>query len=171
MDLSAGAGPPVFVMDASAVVHGANVAASSCVTVAAVVAEFKPGGATHRRLEQLLAAGLDVREPSSSARDRVASVATAAGSLARLSSADRDTLAVCLDLGPNARLLSDDFTMLDLAKRLGIDAQAIATQGVRETLDWAARCAGCGRTFSVELAGTGCPVCGSEIRAKPRRRR
>jgi UPF0271 protein len=158
------------VLDSSAVVNGANVPPDRSVTTPSVADEFQPGGATRRRLELLLAGGLGVREPPETARQRVDAAARAAGSLGRLSQADRDVLALALDVGERARLVTDDYTVQDVARRLGIPVQGVALKGATGLLDWTARCTGCARTYGAERAGSACPVCGAEIRAKPRRR-
>lgn len=159
----------VFCLDSSAITHGANLPPAQCRTASSVLEEFQPGGATRRRLDLLLAGGMSTAAPSPAARKRVTAAATAAGSGGRLSAPDQDVLALCLDLGPSARLVSDDYTMLDVAKRLGIASQTVATKGITDTRSWNARCSGCGRTYGAERAGQDCDVCGREIRLRTRR--
>ena len=89
-----------------------------------------------------------------------------AGNLGRLSEADRSLLALALDLG--ATLVSDDYTVLDLALRLGIPTQTVNQDGPTGTLDWQPRCSGCGRTFDAMPKGEECLICGSPVRLKRR---
>lgn len=58
---------------------------------------------------------------------------------------------------------------LGRAKRLNVRSQTIRAQGVDATKDWAARCAGCGRTYGPEQVGAPCPICGAEVRPKRRK--
>lgn len=160
----------LFVLDSGAISHGANLPPAQCRAPASVLAEFQPGGATRRRLDLLLAAGLIVQDPSAPALARVDATAKAAGNAGRLSVADRDVVALALELGPKARLVTDDYTVQDVAKRLGIVVDSIATKGTERAMDWTARCSGCGRTYGADLAGKECGICGAEIRAKPKRR-
>jgi UPF0271 protein len=69
----------------------------------------------------------------------------------------------------HALLLSDDYTVLDIARRLGIKADPVSKAGITATKDWQVRCAGCGRYFTDRKAGEVCPVCGSELRLKQKR--
>lgn len=101
---------------------------------------------------------------------RALEVATEAGSLARLSPADRSILALADDHRRDGLLLSDDYTVLDVARRMGLRALPVRTAGPSSTLDWGARCRGCGRTYDPEMAGTVCLVCGKEIVLRPKRR-
>ncbi len=89
----------------------------------------------------------------------------AAGNLARLSDADRALLA--LAHGEGAVLVTDDYTMLDLAGRLGIRAQTVNTEGIQGAKNFKPRCAGCGRWFDAMPKGEECIVCGSPVRLKP----
>ncbi|HLF17256.1 MAG TPA: hypothetical protein VI796_07505, partial [Candidatus Thermoplasmatota archaeon] len=124
------------------------------------------GGRDARRFEEWQIAGLEVRSPSLAKQQAVEAAARAAGTLSRLSPADRSLLALALELG--AVLLTDDYTMLDVAKRLGVATRTVSTEGIRGTLDFKPRCAGCGRWFDAEPKEATCPVCGSPVRPKPR---
>ena len=165
----AGAKKGRFLLDTAGILEAPNLTASDCVTVPEVTAEVSPGGAGHRRLEQMLAAGLEVRASTNASIGRVERTAKDAGNWGRLSAADASILALALDI-PDGTLVSDDYTVLDLAKRLKITTQTIRTSGVTSTKDWMARCTGCGRTYEEDRAGKPCAVCGAEIRLKPLRR-
>lgn len=160
----------LFVLDSSGIVNGANLPPRRCRTTASVVGEFRPGGATRRRLDLLLAAGMAVVEPTPASLERSRRAADRAGSRARLSRADLDLLAACLDAGPHARLVTDDYTLLDVATRLGIAVDTVATRGIEALRDWAARCSGCGRTYKPMPPDSVCPICGSLVRLKPQPR-
>lgn len=134
-------------------------------TTPEAAAEVRPGGRDARRFEDWQSIGLEVRTPSPARIADVEEVARAAGNLSRLSAADRSLLALALEL--KATLVTDDYTMLDVARRLQVRTQTVNQEGVRENLDWRPRCAGCGRWFDAPQKGDECPVCGSPVRAKP----
>lgn len=157
-------------MDTAGILEAPNLTPSDCTTVPEVAAEVSPGGTAYRRLEQMLAAGLKVRASTNESLERVRVLAQEAGNWGRLSPADASILALALDL-PNATLVSDDYTVLDLAKRLNIEVQTIRTQGVAQTKDWLARCVGCTRVYDEAMAGKDCLVCGSTIKLKPQSKR
>lgn len=160
----------LFFVDSSAIVHGANLPPAQCHTAPSVLDEFQPGGATRRRLDFLLAGGMRVVEPSDAARQRVAQAAQAAGSESRLSPADVDVLALCLEAATDAILVTDDYTMQDVAKRLGVRVSSVATRGTQASLDWLLVCRGCHRRFPPQKESDPCPVCGSELRLRPKTR-
>jgi len=156
-----------FVLDSGAIAHGANLPPAQCRTAPSVLAEFQPGGATRRRLDLFLAAGLLVQDPAPESLQRVDAAVAKAGSATRLSAADRDVLALALDV--RGRLVTDDYTVQDIARRLGLAVESIATRGISERVDWGGRCAGCGRRYDATHIGRECPVCGARIVGKPRR--
>jgi UPF0271 protein len=127
--------------------------------------EVQPGGRDARRFAYWQEIGLQVRAATPDSEDRVDQAAMAAGSLGRLSVADRSLLALCLDLG--GTLVTDDHTMLDVAQRLRLPTQTISSDGIEGTMDWKPRCAGCGRWFDEMPKREECPVCGTDVHLKP----
>ncbi len=134
-------------------------------TTPEAAAEVSPGGRDARRFEDWQSLGLQIRESTVERRRTVEATASQAGNLSRLSSADVSLLALALDL--DATLVTDDYTILDVAKRMSITTQTVQQEGVKGTLDWRPRCSGCGRWFDQPPPRNECPVCGSAVRAKP----
>jgi len=161
----------LFFLDTAAILEAPNLEPARCRTTPEVVAEIRPGGATGRRLEQMLAAGLVVVSATAGARKRVLEAAKAAGSAARLSEADVSILGLALEEAGKGTLLSDDYTVLDVAARLKIPAKPVTKEGITGVKDWSARCKGCGRRYAAESAAKPCPVCGSEVRLVTKRTR
>lgn len=165
-----GAGVPVYVLDTSLLLGGKEPPRDgTCWTTPAAAHEVSPGGRDARRFEGWLAAGLQVREPEQRALWTVQEAARGAGTEQRLSVADVSLLALALEA--QAVLVTDDHTMLDVARRLGVATQTVNTEGISATLDFRPRCAGCGRWFDAMPKRGDCPVCGSPVAAKPTRRR
>jgi UPF0271 protein len=136
-------------------------------TTPEAAAEVSPGGRDARRYEDWASLGLEVRQAGPAARARVEEAGARAGTLARLSAADRSLLALALELGAEATLVTDDYTMLDVASRLGIRTQTVNQEGIRASLDFRPRCSGCGRWFEAPQKGDECPVCGSPVKPRP----
>jgi UPF0271 protein len=120
-------------------------------------------------MQQLLAAGLVMMEPSPRARARVEHVADGLGEADRLSGADVDVLALAMDLG--VPCLTDDYSVQNVAAVLGIEARPFREGGIRAVWRWGVRCPGCRRRFEEGRARPGdpCPVCGTELRTSRRR--
>jgi UPF0271 protein len=138
-------------------------------TTPEAAAEIKPGGRDARRYDNWLAVGLQVREATPDAGERVEAAAVQAGTLSRLSVADLSLLALALE--GKATLVTDDHTMLDVASRLGVPTRTVNTAGIAATLDFRPRCTGCGRWFDAMPKGAECTVCGSPVKDKPTRPR
>lgn len=156
-----------FYLDSSAFLNGADYPPAQCRTTGSILAEFRPGGRSYARVERYRSAGLAEVAPSSGSAQRVRDAATRAGSLGRLSGPDMDLLAAAVDGGSSAVLVTDDHTMLDVARRLGVEARPVQSRGIQGTLDWRARCSGCGRYYEAEATRRPCAVCGAEVRLKP----
>lgn len=136
-------------------------------TTEEAAAEVSPGGRDARRFEDWQSLGLEVRRAEAASQARVEEAGARAGTLARLSTADRSLLALALELGAEATLVTDDYTMLDVAARLGIKTQTVNQEGIRATLDFRPRCSGCSRWFEVAQKADTCPVCGSAVKPRP----
>lgn len=136
-------------------------------TTPEAAAEVSPGGRDARRFEDWSSLGLQVRSPGPAARTQVDEAAARAGTLPRLSPADRSLLALAVELGAEATLVTDDYTMLDLAARLRVRTQTVNQDGIRASLDFRPRCSGCGRWFEAPQKADTCPVCGSPVKPRP----
>jgi UPF0271 protein len=87
-----------------------------------------------------------------------------------LSNSDLSILALALDLieeGWNPVILTDDFSIQNVAKVLGIEYASIATRGIRKVINWKLYCPACGRRYEDEKISE-CKVCGTKLKRKPR---
>ncbi len=133
-------------------------------TTPEAAAEIKPGGRDARRFEDWKSLGLEIRSAGYEAMDRVAEAGMAAGNLGRLSDADQSLLGLALAL--QGTLLTDDYTIQDVARRLDIRCVGVNQDGITETKSWKPRCSGCGRWFDAPQKGDECPICGSPVKEK-----
>jgi endoribonuclease Nob1 len=153
-----------YVLDASAFIYGIA-PGGEMETVPAVFAEVKD---ERSRLKLELMEGLKVIEPDVRYVGLVAEAAHATGDDQRISKADGDLLALALqekEEGKDTILMTDDYAVQNVARRLGIRAVALRQKKSRSSVAWEKRCTGCGRTFA---EGEVCPVCGSPLRLKKR---
>lgn len=104
---------------------------------------------------------LIVSEPSSASMERVEKAAAETGDDARLSPVDMEVLALAMDQG--GVILTDDYSIQNLARVLGLDYRAVGFKGIKEVMTWKYRCRGCGRTFDKNMPD--CPICGSALRS------
>lgn len=162
---------PTYILDTSLLLGGREPPRDGpWLTTPEADAEVSPGGRDARRFAFWKEVGLQVRAASAGSTERAAGAARGAGSLARMSAADLSLAALALDAGPDAVLVTDDYTLLDVAKRLGITTRTVNTKGIDATADWRPRCTGCGRWFDEAPPGDECPICGSPVKLRRDRR-
>lgn len=133
-------------------------------TTPEAAAEVTPGGRDAARFERWRSNGLEIRSARQESQDRVDETAIRAGTLTRLSVADQSLIALALDM--DAVLVTDDYTMLDVASRLDVQTRTVNQDGIEGHVDWKPRCTGCGRWFDEPQKKDECPICGSPVKAK-----
>ncbi|MDD1747814.1 MAG: nucleic acid-binding protein [Methanomassiliicoccales archaeon] len=106
-----------------------------------------------------------VSDPTSNSLERVAKAAKETGDASRLSAVDREVLALAIDL--EAVLLTDDYSMQNLAKHIGLPYRAVGLKPIQKKVVWSYRCTGCGKVIKEQQPD--CPVCGSALRTTRKR--
>jgi UPF0271 protein len=150
----------MYVLDTSAILSGKPMPpAHECVMPLSVVDEIRHGRMKNA-LDFILEAGAKALNPGAKELAKVREAAGKTGDSMRISGPDADALALALEIG--ATLLTDDYSMQNLATVLGIDYKALSQDGIKEVWTWQHRCKGCGRYF--DKPQKDCPVCGSEVR-------
>ena len=150
-----------LVLDTSALLAGRPLGPGEDTLIpSAVLDELRPGGRDRRHLDLLLAAGARLTDAGPAERSRVRAEAEKGGEGGRLSVADVDVLAVALAVG--GEVVTDDYTLQNLARRMGIPFRSIQTRGITEEYRFVARCTGCRRIL--DKAADECPVCGSPVK-------
>ncbi|MBN2336106.1 hypothetical protein JXL21_11150 [Candidatus Bathyarchaeota archaeon] len=159
-----------LVLDTSAFIQGFDPPGESLYTVPLVEAEL--GDAlTLIRLRSAVAAGrLIVAEPEESYTDRLEAETLGMGESLALSETDKQVLALGLQLserGLEPTVVSDDYSVQNMAEALGLRHRGLATPGIKRQLRWVLYCPGCRREFGGPQPDGVCPVCGTELKRKP----
>ncbi len=149
----------VYVLDTSAILSG-KFFGSNIATTPKILEEIKPKGHSWRLLEYMKSIGMKVIEPPGEAIKEVIEAAKRTGDIANLSEADIEAIALAYHL--KAILLTDDYSMQNVAEELHIEYRSIVEEGIKEKFYWKFRCEACGRFF--EKYQKICPVCGGKIR-------
>lgn len=151
-----------YVLDSSALLSGKPLPpVCDCLVSPQVVQEVTKGRAG-RALSFLLDAGLEVREPSGSGVVKVRSASSGTGDSSRVSDADVEALALAFESG--ATLLTDDYSMQNLATVLRVAYKAVSQRGIAQVWTWVRRCRGCRKEWPEGVKE--CPDCGSEVLVK-----
>lgn len=118
----------------------------------------------YRIFEYLKEKGLKILKPSNENMERVEELAREGGEERRLSLTDKELLALALELKENDDVIvvTDDYSMQNLADFFGIEYIGISQKGISKRFVWRYRCEGCEKVFKRYVAS--CPVCGSSLR-------
>jgi UPF0271 protein len=145
------------------------------VTVPNVEAEIRANSITWVRFKAATEnAKVVVKKPTQEAVERVEACAIAAGDSFFLSETDKQVLALAVELknpACNPQIVTDDYSIQNVAKRLGIEFTPLATFGIRRVLEWVRYCPACHREYAADRASNECIVCGTQLKRKPRRHR
>lgn len=150
----------LLVLDASAILSGIPFQ-GNLVTSPLIEKEFSPGGASWRTFQYLKKAGMKIMLPSSDSLYKIQDASERTGDMNRLSAADKEILALAYDFKSEGLLLSDDYSIQNIAHLLGIKYSSLSQKGITEIRHWIYRCTGCRR---VSTKGGICPVCGLPMR-------
>ena len=137
-------------------------------SVEAVESELSQGTMQQLRFRMFKEKGnLTVRSPTARARGLVEDAASKAGETGYLSEADREVLALALDLksdGLDPVVVSDDYAVQNLAEYLRLGHGSLANFGIVHKFQWIMYCPACHRRYKPPEKK--CRVCGSDLRRK-----
>ena len=87
-----------------------------------------------------------------------------------LSLTDKQILALALDLrseGKEAIIVTEDYSIQNMSRRLGLIFQARGTKGISKEINWVIYCPGCKKRFKNPQNDDVCPICGTKLKRKP----
>jgi len=154
-----------YVLDTSVLYYGKDLPAGYELVISpGVVRELEREGMA-QRLELLLATRVRVSSPSKRSLAKVESESKRTGDSTRLSETDKEILALALDLG--YQLLTDDYSIQNLATVLGVPYRGFDQKGITKVLEWESVCTGCGKTLGPSVGE--CDVCGRPTKMRRKR--
>ncbi len=158
----------IFILDTSAVLSGKpiNLANTMMVTTPCVSRELKPGGRDYQTFQFLLEKGLVIHSPSKESTDKINNVSLETGDIDRLSDADKEILALALDINKDEEkesiIITDDYSIQNIAHVLNIKFESISQSGITKKFKWIYQCRGCGKKFKENIKT--CPICGARTK-------
>jgi len=161
-----------IVLDTSALIVGYNplLAGEGQVTAPLVMEELRSDTTIWLRVTAARESGkLMVVEPDLLFVNKVIERSTEMGDIRHLSNADRQVLALALQLkesGENAVIISDDYSIQNVAERLGIEYEPLATFGIRYRFQWLLYCPACRRRFPQGYPSETCAYCGTQLKRR-----
>ena len=143
-------------------------------TTPKVEEEMKSDSMTALRFSTAVESGrLEIRVPRQEFLERVKASATSVGDSFYLSATDMEILALALELkaaGKVPQVVTDDYSIQNVATQLGIEFVSLATFGIRRLLNWVRYCPACHREYPANYRSTTCAVCGTRLKRKPRKK-
>lgn len=162
----------LLILDTSAFIQGfdTNNKEIQLYTTPLVIDEIRDEIAKIRATNWSHTGKLTVMMPDEATLKQVSARAAKMGEAKALSETDHTVLALTLQLsnqGNQATLVSDDYSVQNLADELGLDYTGMNTRGIQRRFQWIHYCPGCRRQFTGPQPDNTCPICGTELRRKP----
>jgi UPF0271 protein len=118
-------------------------------------------------------AKVKVKEPSKDFWYKARASAKKLGDSFFLSETDLQILALALELreeGCIPTILTDDYSIQNVATEIGIDFASLSTYGIKRLLEWRRYCPACYKEYHADYNSNVCSVCGTILKRKPRRK-
>jgi endoribonuclease Nob1 len=115
---------------------------------------------------------LKLRAPEQKSIEQIKACATSVGDAFYLSQTDIDVLALALEAktaGDSPLIVTDDYSIQNVATKLGLNYVSLATFGIKKLLTWIRYCPACHRKYPANGKAKVCVVCGTELKRKPQR--
>jgi UPF0271 protein len=166
-----------IVLDTSALIMGYEAAEVEAehYTVPSVREEIQRDDIRKLRLDSAINSGrITVKSPDTKYRDEAQRIIGEMGEADALSEADAELLALGAQLkgeGWETTVVSDDYSVQNVASELGLGFRGLATQGIKRQFKWETYCPGCRRTFEKPQEDGVCPICGTDLKRRPSRKR
>ncbi|UCE80762.1 MAG: nucleic acid-binding protein [Methanobacteriota archaeon] len=154
-----------LVIDSSALYYGKDLPSEFELIISPGIASELRRHGMGDRLDLLLATKVKILSPSKESLIQVLAESKASGDLTRLSSADKEILALALDLG--YELVTDDYSIQNVAAALGVSCRPLDQNGISRTIVWESVCTGCRKRFAAHVEE--CDICGSATKTTGRK--
>ena len=126
------------------------------------------------RLDAWINAGkIKIIDPETQHIEKIESETQKMGESRNLSNPDKMVLALALQLKNDeweTMIVSDDYSVQNMASKLGIKYISIAVHGIKRRIEWEIYCPGCRRKYSIPQREGVCPVCGTALKRRPVRK-
>jgi endoribonuclease Nob1 len=149
----------MYVLDSSAFIHEYHTTEQTA-TIPLVREELEDESVY--RYDAMEGSGMHVHLPTDETIETVRRAARELGDLEELSRTDVRLIAATFEL--DGTLVTDDYSMQNVAEKLNVAVEVIAREGISEQRQWTFQCQGCGREFDERLDR--CEICGSELARK-----
>jgi len=161
----------LYILDSTALIAGqTDFSRKEFATTPSVLSEVMHDESVKNVVEVAVDCGqLEVSSPSEDNIREVERIAASTGDRIKLSRTDIDILALALEkskAGIDVVIISDDYSIQNLARRMGIKTVGIIHPGIRKQITWVAYCPVCRSEYGVSNLNV-CTRCGVELKRRP----
>ncbi len=165
----------VFILDATALISGLdpNIIDRTLWTVAEVIDEIKDPRNKLRIEMAIESKTIKIGRPSATAIEKIKKTAEKSGDIVVLSETDIKILSLALDqkeAGHKVVILTDDYSVQNVASRLRIESKAYTTAGIRYEIKWELYCPSCFHSIemrNIKRKEIFCEICGTKMKRRP----
>jgi UPF0271 protein len=153
-----------FVLDSSAILSGKSFSNEHEFYTSPLISQELERSEMNNQFEYMIDAGLRIMAPSMKSMQLVSEGAKRTGDINRLSEPDLELLSLALEL--DGVIMTDDYSIQNLASEMNIRFISVDQQKITNVITWQYQCKGCAQIF--EEKQKDCPVCGSQLRFRPK---
>ena len=155
-----------YVLDASAFINGFQMSSNNNFTVPEITAEIKDFE-SRLKFDSAINEGLvTIEDVETDYLNKINEIISQSGDVLRLSGPDKKLIALAYklsDMGEKVKVITDDYTIQNTLKIIGISYSGIITEGIKEVYNWKKVCEGCKKEFDEDYPFDDCEICGSKI--------
>lgn len=155
-----------YVLDASAFINGFQLETKNNFTVPEITSEIKDFESRLKFDAAIDENRLVIQDVTLDCIDAVDEIISESGDILRLSVPDKKLIALAYMFhrqGKNVKVISDDYTIQNSLKIMGIPYSGIITEGIKGVYNWKMVCEGCKKEYGEDYPFDDCEICGSKI--------
>lgn len=149
-----------YVLDTTALFNAKDFPPDFEIIVAQGVLDELASWGLSDRVTNLLGVRIHVFSAGAESRAKVREAAENTGDIDRLSPVDMEVLALAVEM--KAPLISDDYSIQNVAKVLDIKCIPMEQRGIKKVYYWKYKCRGCGKEYDRKIKE--CQICGKELK-------
>ncbi len=155
-----------YILDASAFINGFQLDFGNNFTVPEITSEIKDFESRLKFDAALNENKLTILDVADEYIKSVEKIISKSGDVLRLSVPDKKLISLAymmFDEGKNVKVISDDYTIQNTLKIIGIPYSGIITEGIKGVYNWKKVCEGCKKEYDEDYPFDDCEICGSKI--------
>ena len=153
-------------LDASAFINGFKINSSNNFTVPEIASEIKDFKSKLTFDMALEEGRLSIQDVPCQYISSVNDIISVSGDILRLSFPDKKLISLAYMLreeGHDVKVISDDYTIQNALKIMGISYSGVITDGIKGIYNWKKICEGCKKEYAEDYPFDDCEICGSRI--------